>query len=291
LFTLQNLARDSFAKFPCSTYSVGLELAARVGFWDTGIESIPEDFHMALKLFCCTHGRARLEPIYHPIISKHVDGGTWWGSCYQRFQQSKRHMWGVTDVGYALWMGWNRTTMPIADRIALCLHIMEMHVTPTAWTIIAIFAMDYLVYVNPEWVAEPIAYAMFSTYQVLATSAALGPLLSAVVIETYAPVVAEIAANIQQVKPLPMPSMLRRMADWLYAPVIGPAYLTIPAMLAQTKLLFMDRMNGIHVSPKTLLLRTTSGRDVVVPTSPSGGDMISASPPTPSAVGVADSAV
>ena len=86
-FVLQNLASGNWVKMPCSTYSVGLRLIASVGYWDVGVESIPEDYHTALKLYWGTGGRARCEPIYHPVLYQHIDGGSWLGGVNQRFQQ------------------------------------------------------------------------------------------------------------------------------------------------------------------------------------------------------------
>ena len=95
MFLLQNLASANWVKMPCSTYSVGLRLIASVGWWDVGVESVPEDYHTALKLYFGTSGRCRCEPIYHPVIYQHIDGGSWLGGVNQRFQQvrndSTRH--------------------------------------------------------------------------------------------------------------------------------------------------------------------------------------------------------
>lgn len=87
VFVLQQLAGTNWVRLPCSTYSVGIKLIASVGYWDAGVESVPEDYHTALKLYWGTSGRARLEPIYHPVIYQHIDGGSWFNTVYQRYQQ------------------------------------------------------------------------------------------------------------------------------------------------------------------------------------------------------------
>lgn len=35
-------------KFPCSVYTVSMQLARRVNFWDAGPEAIGEDMHMVV---------------------------------------------------------------------------------------------------------------------------------------------------------------------------------------------------------------------------------------------------
>ena len=93
ILVLQQLASSNWVRLPCSTYSVGLRLIASVGYWDTGVESVPEDYHTGLKLYWCTGGRARCEPIFHPVLYQHIDGGTWVGTAHQRFQQVRN--WGL----------------------------------------------------------------------------------------------------------------------------------------------------------------------------------------------------
>lgn len=96
MFLLQNLASHNWVKMPCSTYSVGLRLIASVGWWDIGVESVPEDYHTALKLYWGTSGRARCEPIYYPVVYQHIDGGSWLGGVKQRVQQvRKKGTWAV----------------------------------------------------------------------------------------------------------------------------------------------------------------------------------------------------
>jgi hypothetical protein len=88
-------------KFPCSVYSVSRLLAHRVKYWDAGPEAIGEDMHMALK--CWTYSQMELSfiPIYIPASSSNVQGDTYLQSLWARFEQSKRHLWGALDFGYA----------------------------------------------------------------------------------------------------------------------------------------------------------------------------------------------
>jgi hypothetical protein len=127
-FHLQNLASVNWVRLPCSTYSVGFRLIASVGFWDTGVESVPEDYHTALKLYWATSGRCRCEPIYHPVLYQHIDGGSWWGTAKQRFHQGVRHMWGATDIAYVLWLSIKAPIVPFWSRVRLVITVLDVHV-------------------------------------------------------------------------------------------------------------------------------------------------------------------
>jgi hypothetical protein len=87
MFALQALAGDNWVRVPVSTYSAGLRLVESAGFWDVGVESVPEDFHMALKLYWATGARARCEVIYRPVLYQHVDGGGFLTTLRERFFQ------------------------------------------------------------------------------------------------------------------------------------------------------------------------------------------------------------
>lgn len=87
-----------------------MELAAQVGFWDTGPDAIGEDMHMFVKSFLSTGGNLHVETIYSPasqlnvVGDKHSQGGFagWLSDMRARYAQGMRHMWGSLDSGYAL---------------------------------------------------------------------------------------------------------------------------------------------------------------------------------------------
>eukprot|EP00158_Paraphelidium_tribonemae_P005324 Partr_v1_DN27278_c0_g1_i1_m38949 putative NA len=87
-------------RVPCSVYSVSILLARRVNYWDAGPEAIGEDFHMAMKCNTALRMDLRMLPVYIPASCSSVQGDSYWSSLYARFEQSKRHLWGLLDFGY-----------------------------------------------------------------------------------------------------------------------------------------------------------------------------------------------
>jgi hypothetical protein len=132
MFVLQNLTSVNWVRLPCSTYSVGLRLIAFVGFWDTGVESVPEDYHTALKLYWGTSGRARCEPIYHPVLYQHIEGGSYFGTISQRFQQGVRHMWGATDLAYIMWLMCRMPIVPFFSQLRIIATVTDVHISSAA---------------------------------------------------------------------------------------------------------------------------------------------------------------
>jgi len=95
---LAELADPNAIRFPYSTYSLPLTLGKHVGGWDA--EWIAEDWHMGLKCFLLTLGRARIQPIALPTVNYVPEDTTWCGTMYARWSQAKRHALGFSDVSY-----------------------------------------------------------------------------------------------------------------------------------------------------------------------------------------------
>lgn len=102
MLVMTNLNNRRGIIFPCSTYSVTLNLIRDAGFWDTDAESIAEDMHCFIKCFCNTNGRARGTPIYVPIFLTNIETEGYFENIKARATQGIRHMSGLADVGYVL---------------------------------------------------------------------------------------------------------------------------------------------------------------------------------------------
>ncbi|KAI8848771.1 hypothetical protein BC829DRAFT_417372 [Chytridium lagenaria] len=102
LAVMSNMYPSSPVCFPCSAYSVSMELLQAVDFWDVGPEGIGEDMHMYLKCFFVSEGRVVLKPIYSPASQCNIEGEGFWGGVNARYTQAKRHLWGCLDTGYAI---------------------------------------------------------------------------------------------------------------------------------------------------------------------------------------------
>ncbi|KAH6588753.1 hypothetical protein BASA50_003966 [Batrachochytrium salamandrivorans] len=104
---ISNLYPESPVKIPCSAYSVSMDLAISIGFWDTDPGSIGEDMHMYLKCFFSTSGRVIVKTIFSPASQCNIEGeGTgisgYFSGFVARYGQGKRHLWGTLDFGYAV---------------------------------------------------------------------------------------------------------------------------------------------------------------------------------------------
>jgi hypothetical protein len=96
------MADPNGVRFPYSTYSLTFSLASSVNGWDP--EWIAEDWHMGIKCFLLTLGKAEVQPVIIPSLNYAPETDSWWGTVCARYTQAKRHSLGFTDMSYYFMM-------------------------------------------------------------------------------------------------------------------------------------------------------------------------------------------
>lgn len=321
MFVLQNLSSVNWVRLPCSTYSVGLRLIASVGFWDYGVESVPEDYHTSLKIYWGSRGSARLEPIYHPVLYQHIDGNGWFNTVRERFQQGIRHMWGATDMAYILWLWKQVPKVPIASAIRIVLTVLDVHISACSVVFISTFALPIMSFLKPEFFQTPMGSRLLTVHQICVAVLFCVTLLTGIIYEWYCTEMVQAckrrenitgatpgdadhlleppvtspsyqmspppevsSASISKTKrhPIVMGMIQNRsrgvfrvlarttrsqawkfflkILPWFWAPIVAFLYLFLPAAVAQTRLIFNNRMKKLHVSPKNAPVNNAASR-------------------------------
>lgn len=147
---MSSLSNGRGLSFPCSTYSLSMVLAERVGYWDTDADAVGEDMHMMLKCFFKTDGLARCCPIFVPINLTNVQTNGYLANMHARFVQAKRHYNGVADLAYTL-----RNSFGVKDNVNVFASKKSMYASPNFWLdklIICIKVMEaHLIPVTSGW--------------------------------------------------------------------------------------------------------------------------------------------
>lgn len=134
---LAELCKSHRLVFPQSTYTLSLQMAHEVGYWDPDV--IPEDWHMYLKCYFHLGGEVSTEPVFLPVGSDAVYAGGYWPSLVQRYAQAKRHAWGVDDIAYAAKEFLLHPEIPVFSRLRRLSALTENHlVWSTHWFILTL---------------------------------------------------------------------------------------------------------------------------------------------------------
>eukprot|EP01025_Chloroclados_australasicus_P009679 TRINITY_DN13707_c0_g1_i9.p1 TRINITY_DN13707_c0_g1~~TRINITY_DN13707_c0_g1_i9.p1 ORF type:complete len:515 (+),score=35.99 TRINITY_DN13707_c0_g1_i9:207-1751(+) len=126
---IQNMTSSQGIGFPMSMYSLSLQLAERMNFWDTNSEAIAEDVHTMCKAFFQTNCKTRLVPVWVPANVLNVQSEGYWKTIKARASQAARHAKGIVDFAYVLRMCLYSNGL-ISSKIGIISQIFEATILP-----------------------------------------------------------------------------------------------------------------------------------------------------------------
>lgn len=213
---------------PVSSYTLSFRLADEVGYWDPAV--ISEDYHMYLRCFFATHGQISLTPIFLPTSADATGGETLWQALVNYYRQEVRHAWGAKDVGYILQQWRHSPGCPFFKKLFLLVQLLHDDLLrSTFWFILALgsllSSMSHGTYVIT--LAGPsMASALVQFVNILS---AVCPLAIWAIERTRAPSTREGGRLVR---------LAEEVIAWALLPVITLLFLALPALHAQTKMLF-----------------------------------------------------
>ncbi|KAI9933082.1 hypothetical protein MW887_007553 [Aspergillus wentii] len=160
---------------PTSVYSLPLSLAEKVGGWDSDPTAIGEDMHMLLKCYFETAGNVVSRNIFIPASQCNVssDTGRGWrrtlDTCFARYRQALRHMWGALDSGFAArrtmsYLRLHSRCLFLRPRHFALLHLMwEAHFLPCHLMILMVFSLIYSLMTPPELLHPSMTWTFWFT--------------------------------------------------------------------------------------------------------------------------------
>lgn len=209
-----------------SSYSTTMHLVHDIGYWAT--DAIPEDSRFFWKSYFRYGDRFRAVPLFMPIYGDAVRARTYWRSMAEQYLQVRRWAWGVTDI-------------PFVVRNAVRHH--EISFWSRFWRIVNLFGEHI------NWAIAPFVITFGATLPLLLNpyfgETTLGQNLpifaSAMLTMALASLVVLIIVEHRIVPPRPTEwGVAQRMVSyvqWIFLPIVGMFFSTLPALDAQTRLL------------------------------------------------------
>jgi hypothetical protein len=240
---LAELSMPWFDSLPISTYTLSLQLCERCGYWDPAV--IPEDWHAYLNCLFETGEEISTHSIFLPTMGDATDGDGWRDAVKNRFDQLKRHSWGAEDVGYV----WGQITQRKSAawrsselfRLTQVLHDHTMRTT--GWVFLT------SVYVLSAYFSHLHWYDLGWRHSTAENLIFLNVLFTA-------GTVVMITSIIMELWRCPPPEGVSKFQTaveivflWFLLPVLGFILGMVPALDAQTRLLFGVPL-GYKVTPK-----------------------------------------
>jgi hypothetical protein len=216
-----------------STYSLPLELCHQVGYWDPDV--IPEDSRICFKVLQHCGDRARVRPIYLPVLADAAEGATPWGTMVAHYQQIRRWAWGASDVPFVL----RGLVGPSGSRtrVAPVVGFIEDHLTwPTHWFLITL-GTKALPFLAPALVASTQGAMLIAIGGTLLTLCLPFIIVAATI---------DLALRGGVNDPF---ELAGELLGWALMPVITLVLTSLPALDAHTRLL-LGRGLGYQPTPK-----------------------------------------
>jgi hypothetical protein len=248
-YFMQALMLGDFANpfsnpLPISTYTLSLDLLEATGYWDPAI--ISEDWHIYLQAYFARGGNVKLDRVWLPTMADAPDGPTRWKALLNLYHQSVRHSWGAEDVGYILSQWPDAPEIKWWSKSLLLGHVLRDHLLRSV-----------------PWFIFMTGWALWSVFQRAGTLWLITPPILPIVLKVLW-VGGAIAISViftlelrrnppERASQVPVRA-LELFVSWLLMPVISLFFGAIPAVYAQSKLIF-GRGLSWRVTPKRLAER------------------------------------
>jgi hypothetical protein len=240
-----------------SFYSMSLKALHNIGYWDTDL--IPEDERTMFKAIIAFGERFRVVPMFILTRGSPVCGNDYLNAFKEQYIQIRRWAWGASEFAHSMSQ---YIEAPEELKKALKAPIFNQLRTSTEWALSSLMLMfaGYLpALLHPEFLLTPVGQVypfVLSIVMSLATMLIVGIIV--------------LNAQLAPPKPADRGHAFSAwvLAQWLFAPVIGLALGSIPAIVSQTRLIFNRRIVYIESRKEQRETRETAQRPALQPVHP-----------------------
>lgn len=221
-----------------SSHSMPWKMLKEVGFWDKGIVS--EDSRIFLQAFVHYHGEYRVTPLFLPVSMDTVVGETYLKALWALYKQQRRWAWGVEHLPFMVSAFAKDRMIPFRKKVKFLFnHIEGMFTWATAPFLI--FVLGRL----PLSVADDYGSALIQTapftLETLMQGAMVGVFISGILSLSLLP---------PRPKTMKWHNSILMIAQWILLPITFIIFGAVPAIDAQTHLMF-GRYLGFNVTKKS----------------------------------------
>lgn len=228
-----------------SSHSMPFQSLVELGFWQTNIVS--EDSRIFWQALMHYNGRWRAVPLYYPVSMDANLGPTLWQTAKNIYRQHRRWVWGVENVPYVLFEFLRNKKIPLRKKIFYAFDQVEGFWSLSTNSLIILLLGWLPPFLGRDaFFTTVLAHNLPRITQILMTMAMVGLAFSAVVSLSLLP-------TRPKKKPYHWKGWL--LLEWLFIPITGTLFGTIPGLESQTRLLVGKRL-GFWRTPK---VRRTGG--------------------------------
>jgi len=209
-----------------SSYTQALQLLHEVGYWDSDV--IPEDSRFFWKSFFHYGERLHVRPAFLPVLGDAPRARDYASTHTSQYNQIRRWAWGATDIPYVTTRMLRHPEIPVKLRARRYMNLIFNHLTWATLPLLLFFGGALPTFVDLDYSLSTASTVIGWLIVGILTMALLNTVLLIQVDHRVCP------------KPATWPWWRRRWADLqlFFYPVVGLALSVIPALEAQTRLMF-----------------------------------------------------
>lgn len=225
--------------FTFSSHSMSFQALVDIDFWQNDI--VTEDSRIFLQCYLEYDGDYTVTPMYIPVSMDTVMGNNIWESLKNQYKQQRRWAYGIEHFPYMIWFFKKNKKIKWREKFHYVWNMGEGHFS-WATAPILIFILGRLPLAVARYQDSPSVAAQTAPYVLewLMAAAMIGLLLMAIFSTTLLPKIPEKKHKIKFVEML---------LQWVLFPITMIVFGSIPAIDAQTRLMFGKYM-GFNVTEK-----------------------------------------
>lgn len=222
-----------------SSQAMSLKTLIDIDFWDRAVVS--EDSKQFYRAYYQYNGDHKVIPIFTPVSMDAVLGKTYWDTLKAQYIQKRRWAWGIEHFPYTVEKFFTtRGQLSWYQRILHPFRIFEGHISWASSSLLIALGAWLPILINMDFRSSILAYHLPVLARDLLSITWLGIVISTIISFKLLPVR---PAKYGKIKAVEM------VLQWVLVPISGIIFGSIPAIDAETRLMF-GRYLGFHVTEK-----------------------------------------
>jgi len=224
----ESMEKDKYKSF--SSRSLSFQMAVDCDFWDPAI--IPEDSRQYWTAYLIYNGAHKLVPIYCPIYMDAVLSETYVKTFFSQYKQLRRWAWGVCDFPFVTINVWKHKQLDLKTKLYQTVDFVKNSFFWATGPILITFTGFLPGILNSDFRNTVLAYNLPHVMSNILTLASTGIIACAIISLKLVPYNKERGIF----------GSVILVAQWLVIPVISIILSAIPAIDAQTRLIFNKKL-------------------------------------------------
>jgi hypothetical protein len=227
--------RNNYRSTVYSFYSMSMKTLKEIGFWD--VDLIPEDERTQFNALFTYGKEFRVVPMFIPNSGTPIQAPTKWLAFKEQYKQIRRWAWGASEFAHSFQKALSRRDIPWNVKILPIFNQIRNSVEWSTSSILPLFGGTIPLLLNEQFRTTTLAYALPA---LLSTLMQVGSVLILVIIY--------IEWKIAPKRPKDKGLLFKifSFGQWILLPYVGFALSSLPALEAQTRLIFNRRITYIE---------------------------------------------